>query len=114
MPKGEWATELIEKISRENGGIVLSDNNILELEGVGYSRYDIESLLSSLRCIHYVESTDKEVGIALDLSKRRDIPKRDALHALIARDNRAILVTLDNHFTRVADIITPHSPKTLI
>ena len=114
IPKGEWATELVEKISKESGEIILSDNNIAELEAIGYSRYDIGDLLSSLRSIIYVESTKHEVGIARDLSQKRNIPRRDVLHALIARDNGAILVTLDRHFESLIDITKPHNPKTLI
>lgn len=44
FPKSEWARKLIGKISKEGGKIILSDNNILEFEGVGYSRYEIEDL----------------------------------------------------------------------
>ena len=62
----------------------------------------------------FVESTEKEIGKAKDLAQKRDVPKRDALHALIARDNNAVLVTLDNHFRKLTDIITPHSPKEFI
>jgi len=64
--------------------------------------------------IVFVESTGKEIGKAKDLAYKREIPKRDALHALIARDNEAILITLDRHFQKLSDIIKPHSPKEFI
>ena len=44
-------------------------------------------------------------------ASKRNIPKNDALHALIARDQKAILITMDNHFKEIKDIIEPHSPK---
>ena len=62
----------------------------------------------------FVESTEKQIGKAKDLSLKRNIPKRDALHALIARDNNAILVTLDKHFQQIRDIIEPKRPQDLI
>jgi len=61
-----------------------------------------------------VESTEKQARKAKDLSSKRDIPKGDALHALIARDNKATLVTLDNHFKKLLDITKPKRPQDLI
>jgi predicted nucleic acid-binding protein len=115
FPKGKWAKELIEMILEEDGEIILSDNNIFELQGLGYSSHYIGDLLESLSpSMAYVESTENQISRAKDLSQKRDVPKRDALHALIARDNGATLVTLDNHFKRLSDISMPHSPKDII
>ena len=61
-----------------------------------------------------MESTEKQARKAKDLSSKRDIPKGDALHALIARDNKATLVTLDNHFKKLLDITKPKRPQDLI
>ena len=115
MPKSEWALKLVDNITNNNDTIILSDNNILELENIGYLRYEIEDLLSSLKYfIKYVESNSKQIGKAKDLSQKRNVPKRDALHALIARDNQAILVTLDSHFNELRDICRPYRTNELI
>jgi len=115
MPKGTWAKELIKKIIKENNKILFSDNNMLELINCGYLEFEIEELLNKLNSIIiYVEATEKEIGKAKDLSQKRDLPKKDALHALIARDNNSILITLDNHFKKLIDITFPHNPKEFI
>jgi len=115
MPKGTWAKELIKKIIKENNKILFSDNNMLELINCGYLEFEIEELLNKLNSIIiYVETTEKEIGKAKDLSQKRDLPKKDALHALIARDNNSILITLDNHFKKLIDITFPHNPKEFI
>ena len=115
MPKSDWALKLVDKVTNNGDTIILSDNNILELESIGYLRYDIEDLLSSLSSfIKYVESTSQQIGKAKDLSQKRNVPKRDALHALIARDNQAILVTLDSHFNELKDICKPYRTNELI
>ena len=115
MPKGKWATELVGKIIRENEKIAYSDLNISELEDAGYSLYEIERLFQPFDFILiYIESTKQEVGKSRDLSLKRGIPKGDALHALIARDNNLILITLDNHFQRLLDIIKPAKPQDII
>jgi predicted nucleic acid-binding protein len=41
---------------------------------------------------------------AADLSAERNIPFADALHAILARDNDAIIVTRDKHFESLHDI----------
>ena len=82
---------------------------------IGYSEFEIEELLNGFKAvIVHVESTESETGKARDLSQKREVPKRDALHALIARDNNALLIALDSHFKKLIDISKPHSPKEFI
>ena len=115
MPKGDRAHKLLDKITKNNDKVIYSDNNIYELNIVGYSTYELDNMLQPLKPILiFVESTEKQISKAKDLSLKRNIPKRDALHALIARDNKSILVTLDRHFQKSRDIIKPKRPQDLI
>ena len=115
LPKGEWAHELINKIIKMDAKLLYSDHNLIELEVAGYSSYEIDNIFSKIKSILvFVESTEKQFGKAKDLSLKRNIPKGDALHSLIARDNKAILVTLDKHFRKLEDIAKPNRPQDLI
>jgi predicted nucleic acid-binding protein len=115
LPKGKWAKELVRKIVRDNDKIFLSDVNYKELNGLGYSRYDLGELMLSIRkSIIPIYSTDKQIGKAQDLALKRMIPKSDVLQAFLARDNQAILITLDHHFKKIIDITTPHRPDEFI
>ena len=115
LPKGKWAKALVRKIISKSDKIVYSDLTLIELEGAGYSRYDVEDLLKPLSLvILFVETTEKQLGKSKDLSFKRNIPRKDALHALIARDIGATLVTLDHHFQRILDIIKPFRTNELI
>jgi len=115
FPKGTWAKNLIRKIINDNNEIIFSDANMLELINNSYSQFEIEEFLSNLKeIIICIEATEKEIGKAKDLAQKRDIPKHDVLHALIARDNSAILIDLDAHFKKLTDIITSHTPKEFI
>ena len=115
FPKGDWAHKLLNKITENNDKVVYSDNNIYELNIIGYSIYELKNMLQPIKPILiFVESTEKQISKAKDLSLKRNIPKRDALHALIARDNKAILITLDNHFKKLLDITEPKRPQNLI
>ena len=115
LPKGDWAHELLSKITGNNDKIIYSDIVILELGVVDYKPNEIEKLFEKIKPILiFVESTEKQARKVKDLSSKRDIPKGDALHALIARDNKATLVTLDNHFKKLLDITIPKRPQDII
>ena len=115
IPKGTWAKNLIKNIKKQKGEIIYSDLNMIELENAGYSIYEIEELFKSLNLnLTHVEATKKQVGKGRDISSKRKIPKGDAIHALIARDHNAILVTLDEHFKSLTDITIPNHPKDLL
>ena len=115
LPKGDWAHKLLDKITENNDKVIYSDNNIYELNIIGYSTHELNNILQPLKPILiFVESTEKQINKAKDLSLKRNIPKRDALHALIARDNKSILVTLDRHFQKIRDILKPKKPQDLI
>jgi|SRR3989338_7047094 len=115
MPKGKWAHELINKIVRDNGRVIYSDSNIFELNVLGYSSYEIDDMFKPLKPILvFAEANEKQIGKAKDISLKRNIPKRDALHALIARENSASLVTLDRHFQNLLDIVKPKRPQDVI
>lgn len=115
FPKGDWAHELLNKITENNDKIIYSDTVISELGVVGYQSLEIQNLFQKIKPILiFVESTEKQTRKAKDLSAKRDIPKGDALHSLIARDNKATLITLDNHFKKLLDITKPKRPQDLI
>lgn len=111
MPKGKWARNLIKDIIKNDERIIFSDVNFKELNNLGYSFFEIKQMLSSIEPILiFVECTEHQVKKARDLGKKRDVPLKDALHALVARDNQAILITFDRHFQKLQDIIKTRTP----
>lgn len=115
LPKGDFVERLINKIVEEDNKIVYSDAVKDEMIKLGYNEQEAENLLEPLKaCLVFVEFTKKQFGKAKDLSVKRDVPLLDALHALIARDNKCIMVTRDAHFKRLSDIIKPKKPEDII
>lgn len=115
FPKSSLAKELVNKIIKEGNKIIYSDLILIELRKIGYSKYDLEYMFAPLRKnLVFMEATPKQVGKGRDLSFKRNVPKADAIHALIARDNNAILVTLDKHFQKLIEIIKPFKPQELL
>lgn len=115
MPKSEWALKLVDNITNNNDTIVYSDLTLMELKNAGYSIFEVEDLFSALNLrLFFVEATREQFGKGKDLSYKRQIPKGDAIHALIARDNRARLITFDKHFEKLQDIIKVYNPKEIM
>ena len=113
--KGELVNKLLNKIINENDKILYSDINLIELKALGYSAYELKDMFKELKAIlFFVESTNYQIGKAKDISAKRSIPKGDALHAIIARDNHAILITFDDHFKKIVDITKPYKPQDII
>ncbi|GBE20548.1 PIN domain protein [archaeon BMS3Abin17] len=115
MPKSDWAKKFIENIILYDDKIIISDVVINELIALGYSEYDLEEIFLGFdEIIIRKNSLKKQVGKAKDLSKKREVPLLDALHAVIARDNNALLITFDNHFKQLTDIVKTSTSKEFI
>ncbi len=115
FPKSDRAKALIAKIIENKDIIIVSEAVKNELVGFGFSKYDIDSLFFPLqKVVFFVYSTKKQFGKAKDLSKKRNIPLFDALHALIARDNNALMITYDKHFDDLLDISRYKKPEEII
>jgi predicted nucleic acid-binding protein len=62
------------------------------------------ALLDSKDLIEHVSTYKFQEDEAELLAEGRDVPRPDALHAVLARDNNSILVTKDKHFLSLKDV----------
>jgi len=113
---GEVAKKLVEKIIRENKRIIYSDFIIKELKDIGYLDNEINKMLSiakpnNLKIIH---RTKKQISESVRIAKQRDVPLGDAIHAVLARDHEAQLVSRDPHFLKLMDITRLEPPENLL
>ncbi|MFA5887626.1 MAG: PIN domain-containing protein [Candidatus Nanoarchaeia archaeon] len=115
-PIGEWALAFINKAVEEGSRILYSDAVIRELNKY-HSMDEIKAILSIVRnedCLEKVSIDRKQVQEAKEISQKRNVPFGDALHAVLARDNKAIIVTRDRHFDDLMDIVEARKPEELI
>lgn len=114
-PLGDWALDLIKKIIEENALILYSELVEEELS-TRYSQRDIKAILGITPFENRikVKISDFQIRESIHTSKKLNIPRKDALHAIIARDNNAILVTRDKHFQELQEKITIRKPEELI
>lgn len=111
---GEIALLLINKIKIDNILLLYSDVHIMELKGLGYNKNEISKILRLLKLgIKQVHVNKEQIEEARRLINYIKIPVRDALHAIIARDNEAILVSNDKHFQLLKYITEVRTPLEL-
>ena len=114
-PLGDWAIELINKIIKESGIFILSDHLLKELENK-YSKKSLSKLFDILpeQLIIKTETNQRQAKEAFKLKTRLSVPFGDALHAILARDNKAILVSRDKHFYELTKEVKVKKPEDLI
>jgi len=114
---GKQALKLILKVIADDIKILFSNFNERELKGIGLAQTEINSLLSMIKPEHIkrVSVTKSQFVEAHKLAKQRSIPLGDAIHAIIARDYNAQMVSRDEKdFRKLKDITAFKKPEDLI
>ena len=115
-PLGEWAFELF-RIIRENKSIVLYSDLVTDELFINYDEKEIKKILQIAtreKLLIKIEITELQSKEARILSKNLNIPKNDCLHAILARDNAAVLITRDKHFELLQHVVDVRKPEDLI
>ena len=111
---GEIAFHLLSRLLASGSRIIVSDFLLMELEKV-CSLDEIRGLTIHFeKMIEKVCVSEEQINFARCIAENRGIPKGDAVHAIIARDCGAILVSRDKHFQFLTDICTIVKPEELI
>jgi len=112
---GEKALRLIISLIIDNAIIIYSDLILKELRNVLLTETEINNLLGIARPdnIKRVHIFKEQLTEAKKIAKQRDVPLGDAIHAVVARDNEAILVSRDKDFDKLRDIVTTKIPEAL-
>ena len=113
---GDMAKKLMKKIILENDFIIYSDIIIFELKRLGFSENEVKQILSIPKkgFTKIVYSTKQQIEEATKLSKKRYLPVRDAMHAILSRDNEAQLISRDWDFDKLKDITKAKIPEDII
>lgn len=110
---GLIALNLINKIVNDDSIIIYSDLHIKELKGLGFSFEEINQIIkiAKPKNVKLVHINREQLNEANKLAYSYAVPKRDALHAILARDNEAILVATDRHFRKLLHIVQFKTPE---
>lgn len=114
-PLGEWAFKLIHKIISNEDLIIISDHLIKELE-IRYSKEEIRNILSIIpsQLFVYKNISTRHIAYSKQIKKKYKIPWADALHAAIAKESQALLITRDKHLEELYPDFEIKKPEDLI
>ncbi|MBC8501173.1 MAG: type II toxin-antitoxin system VapC family toxin [DPANN group archaeon] len=113
-PLGDFALQLFSRLFSSKSRIIFSDFLLRELE-VNYSLEKIRGMILPFEklMIKISLSYDQKEEAKI-IAKERGVPKGDSIHAILARDNSAVLVSRDKHFQLLKDICEVVKPEDII
>ena len=115
-PLGKIAFSFIIQCAKKKEDIIISDKVISELHGQ-YSQDEVESLFKSLAMVVQTVRMNVQKDDILNaeaLSRKHDIPRSDALHAILSQKANAILITRDKHFLKIKEECIIRKPEELL
>src|SRR3989344_7803123 len=105
-PLGEWALSLLKGIIKREEIIFFSEITVNELR-IKYTDIQIRGIFNIVQqynLLQEVKIGDVQIREMNRISSNSGIPRIDCLHAILARDNGAVLVTRDKHFAELQRI----------
>ena len=110
---GVYALQFIITCLQKKYVILYSDLIIKELKQLNYKKQQIEEIFSLVKPSHLkrVHIYNQQILEAKKLASQRKIPRNDALHAILSRDNDAQLITRDKDFQKLKDITKSELPE---
>jgi len=97
-----------------NAHVFVSDVVVKELKHLGLPMESVLTLFRILKpVIHYVHVGRTQSEEARKIGETLQIPRADALHAVLARDCDSVIVTRDHHFRRLT-FVTVRRPEDLL
>lgn len=115
-PLGEFAFQLL-KLIKQNKDKVLITEEIMEELSIKFDKKQINEIFDILKkeeLLELITYNQEQLKEAKKLKIERKIPFVDALFAVLARDNKAILVSRDKHFMDLTDIVEVKKPEEII
>ena len=115
-PLGDWAFELFKKIRASNEIALYSDLVVDELleKFTEAEVWQIFNILATGGQLKRLAAKNEQIREAIAIARELKTPYKDTLHAILARDNSAILVTRDKHFMLLNKITKIRKPEELI
>lgn len=113
-PLGELAFQFFKKCMRNGWKILYSELVLDELS----KKMDLEEIpercfgiISKKEVLMEVKFSLKQAKEAREISKKKGVPFADAMHAVVARDNKAMFISRDFHFQELSGIVTCLLPE---
>jgi len=111
-PLGEFAFRFLKNCER-NGCIVLYSEAVVQELETYFSKGKVTEVFSSFtEFLREVPISDAQISKARKIVTRIEgTHLKDALHAILARDNGAVMVARDRHFDVLVDFVEVAKPE---
>ena len=82
---------------------------------IDYGNKEIENIFSIIpkELLIRISVSNLQFKEAINISRELKTPLKDTLHAILAKNNNAILITRDKHFNEI-DFVETYKPEELI
>ncbi|HLD59099.1 MAG TPA: PIN domain-containing protein [archaeon] len=112
-PLGEFAFQFLKNCRGQNCKILYSAATIFELKEFA-DRFYKEIVPDFKDLLILVPIFEQQKNEAATISMQRNLPFNDVLHAILARDNNAIIITRDRHFEELFDVTESRVPEQVL
>lgn len=113
-PLGEYAVTFLSSLQKKKAKIVITDILLKELQQF-YTDEQIRGMFFLFTpLIEKVVGSQNQFEEARNLALERNLPKGDALHAILSRDYSFFFITRDKDFRKLTDITQTYTPEQLI
>ena len=118
LPLGEFAFRFFKEAIECKYLILVCETNIAELGRVLRKKQNdlwktVFSDLAEANKIRLIKYSEKQLAEAKEISCTKGIPLNDCLFAVLARDNKAILISRDKHLNLLPDLADVRKPEEL-
>lgn len=109
-PLGKYATDFFARVVKEKNTIILSDHLFYELKHTQEIDFLLH-ILDAASCLEKVTASEKQKAEAENISEQRKVGLGDCLHAVLARDAKAVLITQNiRDFEQFLDFLVVELP----
>jgi len=115
-PLGEYATKLFAKVIKDKDTLLFSEFIIRELKS-DFEEEEINDMLNILfisGILKKVEVKEEDYKESKKIGVERNLPPGDVLHAILARNSNAILVSQDEHLQKLKNIVEVKRPEEIV
>ncbi len=111
-PLGEFAFQFFKNCEKNDCKVLFSELVVQELKS-DYSIEKVQEVFSSfMQILLKVSASHEQISEARAISKTiKETHLKDVLHAILARDNKAIMVTRDKHFDVLSSFVEIAKPE---
>lgn len=115
-PLGRYASKLFMHVMKNKDILLFSELIVRELK-TDFNEEEVNDMLNVLfisKILKRVDADEEDYKEAKKIGVERNLPTGDVLHAIVARNNKAILLSQDEHIQKLKDVVEVKKPEEII